>query len=158
MNNKWTTTEQQVNTNKKIKNVKNIKNINNNSGVVNSLFSYVEENFGRTLAPLEYQEIITWNDSELTKYAIKQAILNGKYNIKYISRILSAYERENIKTVQQAQEREREYEVMQKERRNKKEVKKEPIWFNKEIKALPATLDEQNEMKKMLEEFGKEVN
>lgn len=123
----------------------------------NTLYDYIEENFGRTLAPLEYQEIITWNDSELTKYAIKQAILNGKYNIKYISRILSAYERENIKTVQQAQEREREYEVMQKERRNKKEVKKEPIWFNKEIKALPATLDEQNGMKKMLEEFGKEV-
>ena len=78
------------------------------------IFSFVEENFGRTLAPLEYQEIDTWNDNSLTRYAIKQAILRGKYSIKYISRILLAYERENIKTVQQAQEREREYETMRK--------------------------------------------
>ena len=54
----------------------------------------------------------------MTRYAIKQAILNGKYNIKYISKILSAYEREHIKTVQQAQTREREYEVMQKKNNN----------------------------------------
>ena len=91
------------------------ENENDNSDVVvNKLFMFVEKNFGRPIAPLEYQEINTWKDNDLTRYAIKQAILNGKYNIKYISRILLAYERENIKTVQQAQEREREYETMRK--------------------------------------------
>lgn len=91
------------------------ENDNDNSDVVvNKLFTFVEENFGRPLAPLELEEINTWKDNDLTRYAIKQAILNGKYNIKYISRILLAYERENIKTVQQAQEREREYETMRK--------------------------------------------
>lgn len=109
------TNNQQITTTKEYKENKEYKEIKNNNSVgVSSLFSYVEENFGRTLAPLEYEEINTWKDNEVTKYAIKQAVLNGKYNIKYIARILLAYERENIVTVQQAQEREREYETMQK--------------------------------------------
>ena len=29
-----------------------------------------------------------WNDNELTRYAIKQAVLNGKYNVKYINTII----------------------------------------------------------------------
>ena len=110
------------------------ENDNDNDSVsVDNLFDYVEENFGRTLAPLEYQEIDSWEDNELTRYAIKQAILNGKYNIKYISKILSAYERENIKTVQQAQTREREYEVMQK--KNNHNSKKEDT-FMKVLKGV----------------------
>ena len=106
-------------------NNKNKNENENNNVVVNNLFSYVEENFGRTLAPLEYEEIQNWKDNDLTRYAIKQAILNGKYNIKYISRIINAYERENIKTVQQAQMREREYETMRKDSSQKGIVKKE---------------------------------
>ena len=69
----------------------------------------MEQNFGRTLSPIEYEEINLWNDTELTRYAIKQAVLNNKCGTKYISRILNAYERENIQTVQQAQDRERQY-------------------------------------------------
>lgn len=153
VNNKWTTSEQQVNTNKNIKNVKNVKN---NSGVVNSLFSYVEENFGRTLAPLEYEEIKNWKNNELTRYAIKQAILNGKYNIKYISRILSAYERENIVTVQQAQEREREYEVMRKKKQKEMEVSGSvPSWFNKEVKKSEPDSEMKNKMEEILKEYKK---
>ena len=111
-NNKQITTTKEYKENKEIKEYKEI--INNSDVVVNKLFTFVEENFGRPLAPLELEEINTWKDNDLTRYAIKQAILNGKYNIKYISRILLAYERENIKTVQQDQEREREYETMRK--------------------------------------------
>ncbi len=91
-----------------IENNKTIKHKNNNNIIIN-IYDFVEQNFGRTLSPVEYEEINNWNDTELTRYAIKQAVLSNKCGTKYISRILSAYERENIKTVQQAQERERKY-------------------------------------------------
>lgn len=154
LNNKQITNEQQTNnkqitTTKEYKENKEYKEIKNNNSVgVSSLFSYVEENFGRTLAPLEYEEINTWKDNEVTKYAIKQAVLNGKYNIKYIASILSAYERENIVTVQQAQEREREYETM----RKKKQKGETPNWFDKPI-TKEMSKEAQKEMEELLKQF-----
>lgn len=94
-----------------------------NNIIINNIYDFVEQNFGRTLSPLEYEEINTWNDTELTRYAIKQAILSNKCSTKYISRIINAYERENVKTVQQAQEREREYIEARKRNFRKKESK-----------------------------------
>ena len=58
-----------------------------------------------------------WNDNELTRYAIKQAVLNGKYNVKYINTILVNYRNNSITTVQQAQEEEKVF-------KSKKEIKK----------------------------------
>ena len=104
MANKRPTNDQQTTTTKQYNNITNKQYISSSS-----LYEFVEQNFGRLLSSTEYEEISSWEDSELTRYAIKQAVLNNKCGIKYISRILSAYERENIKTVQQAQEREREY-------------------------------------------------
>lgn len=143
------TNNQQITTTKEYKENKEYKEIKNNNSVgVSSLFSYVEENFGRTLAPLEYEEINTWKDNKVTKYAIKQAVLNGKYNIKYIASILSAYERENIVTVQQAQEREREYETM----RKKKQKGETPNWFDKPI-TKEVSKEAQKEMEELLKQF-----
>ena len=106
--NKRITNEQQTN-NKRITTTENNKNIKNNNNIIISIYDFVEQNFGRLLSPVEYEEISTWEDNNLTRYAIKQAVLNNKCGTKYISRILSAYKRENIKTIQQAQERERQY-------------------------------------------------
>ena len=71
----------------------------------NNIYRYVEEAFARTLNPIEYEEISSWEDNELTRYAIKQAVLNNVYRIKYISSILNRYKRDNIKTVVEAEER-----------------------------------------------------
>lgn len=120
--NKRITNEQQTN-NKRItttENNKNNKNIKNNNNIIINICDFVEQNFGRSLSPIEYEEILNWEDNELTRYAIKQAVLNNKCGTKYISRILSAYERENVKTVQQAQEREREYVKARKEKNTRK--------------------------------------
>ena len=105
---------------KKVKD--NNTSINNTSINIynNTIYDFVEQNFGRTLSPIEYEEITSWTDNELTRYAIKQAVITNKCSIKYISRILNAYERENIKTVQQAQEREREYVEAKKNKTQKK--------------------------------------
>lgn len=74
-----------------------------------SIFDLLQEN-GFILGDIQYDIVKEWDDSELTRYAIKQAVLNNKANIKYIQQILNSYEKENIKTVQQAIEREEEYQ------------------------------------------------
>lgn len=93
-----------------INNNSNNSNINNNILDNNiDIYTYIENNYGRTLSPIEYEEISNWEDNELTRYAIKQSVLNGVYNIKYISTILHNYSKNNIKTVQQAQEEEKRF-------------------------------------------------
>ncbi len=92
-------------------NTKEEENTMYNSNSINNIniYTYIEENFGRTLSPIEYEEVSMWEDNELTRYAIKQAILLMKCNIKYISRILDNYKNNSIKTVQQAQEYEQQF-------------------------------------------------
>lgn len=82
-----------------------------------TIYDFLEQNFGRTLNGIEIEMIKEWNDNELTRYAIKQAVLNGKYNVKYINTILVNYKNNSITTVQQAQEEEKKF-------KSKKEIKK----------------------------------
>lgn len=79
-----------------------------------SLVQVIEENFGRPISPIELEEISSWEDSELTRYAIKQSVLNGKYSIKYISKILYLWKQKNIKSVQEAQKDNEEFEKSKK--------------------------------------------
>ena len=98
-----------------------INNINNNNSSSiersDTIYDFLEQNFGRTLNSIEIEMIREWNDNELTRYAIKQAVLNGKYNVKYINTILVNYKNNSITTVQQAQEEEKKF-------KSKKEIKK----------------------------------
>ena len=107
------TTDKQVITNNNEKNVKN--NI-----LTSTIYDLIEQNFGRTLSPLEYEEVSYWEDTELTRYAIRESVLNGKFGIKYISTILNSYKKENITTVQEAKMREEQF----KKQKNTKETKK----------------------------------
>ena len=97
----------------------NTNNNNNSSSIEkrDTIYDFLEQNFGRTLNGIEIEMIKEWNDNELTRYAIKQAVLNGKYNVKYINTILVNYRNNSITTVQQAQEEEKKF-------KSKKEIKK----------------------------------
>lgn len=101
--------------------INNINNNNNNNSSSiekrDTIYDFLEQNFGRTLNGIEIEMIKEWNDNELTRYAIKQAVLNGKYNVKYINTILVNYKNNSITTVQQAQEEEKKF-------KSKKEIKK----------------------------------
>ena len=117
----------QLNINNKYNNIniintkkQNIDYINNNSSSIekcDTIYDFLEQNFGRTLNSIEMEVIREWNDNELTRYAIKQAVLNGKYNIKYINTTLVNYKNNSITTVQQAQEEEKKF-------KSRKEIKK----------------------------------
>ena len=82
-----------------------------------TIYDFLEQNFGRTLNGIEIEMIREWNDNELTRYAIKQAVLSGKYNVKYINTILVNYKNNSITTVKQAQEEEKKF-------KSKEEIKK----------------------------------
>lgn len=76
---------------------------NNKINNIENLYEFVEQNFGRTLSPLEYEEISKWEDNELTRYAIKEAVLRRALNIKYINAILNDYKAKGIKSTKDIQ-------------------------------------------------------
>ena len=82
------------------------------------LFDFIQENFGRMLRPAEIEEILKWEDNEVTRHAIKQAVLNGAYSTNYINTILDSYKAKNITTVVEAQKADKKFRE-RKEEENK---------------------------------------
>ena len=90
------------------------ENENENINISNNLFIYLESLFSRTFNSIESELINQWEDNELTRYAIKQAVLNNKYNLKYIDAILYSYKKQNITTIQQAEEENKKFKESKK--------------------------------------------
>ena len=106
----------------------NIEDNKEYNTTTDTIYDFLQEN-GFVLAPIHYEIISEWEDNELTRYAIKQAVLNNKYNIKYIQSILNSYKRANIKTIQQAKEQEEEFS----KNKNYKKENDVPEWMNKNL-------------------------
>ena len=96
-----------INKNVKDNNISN-NNISNNNIIIDTIYDYLEQN-GFALTPIQYEVVSQWEDNELTRHAIKQAVLNNKFNINYIDKIIYSYKKNNIKTVQQAIDQEEEF-------------------------------------------------
>lgn len=101
----------------------NILNTINNNKYTTTIYDYLQEN-GFILTPIQLEVVENWEDTDLTRYAIKQAVLNNKFNINYIDKIIYSYKKDNIKSVQEAIQREEEFKK-QKDNyyKNKYEVK-----------------------------------
>lgn len=121
------------------------------------LYTLLEEGFGKTLNSIEYEEISTWEDNEVTRYAIKQAVLNGASGINYINTILDTYKKKKITTLEQA-ERDTELFKKNKERKNGKQNERVPEWIDKKVEAKEASLEEQEELRKKINEVIKREN
>lgn len=68
-----------------------------------NLFSAIEQEFGRTLSPIEMETISQWLDIdhysvELVNLALKEATLSQVYNLKYMDRILINWEKKHLTT------------------------------------------------------------
>lgn len=67
----------------------------------NDIYSVFEQEFGRTLSPIEYETITNWIECnipiELIKEALKEAILSGVSNIRYIDKILFEWNKKGYK-------------------------------------------------------------
>ena len=66
------------------------------------IFSKFEQEFGRTLSPVEYETINKWIENniplELIESALKEAILNGVNSIRYIDKILFEWNKKGYKS------------------------------------------------------------
>lgn len=111
---------------------------NDNENIINNIFNYIENNFNRTLSPIEYELVNQWEDNELTRYAIKEAVLNGAKSMKYIQAILNNWKDKGITTIQQAQQQEKQFKA------------KEPSWLNEEIESEEMTPEEEQAFKERL--------
>ncbi|MBW1605595.1 DnaD domain-containing protein [Lactobacillus sp. Sy-1] len=77
-----------------------------NSMTVNNrahVYASIEREFGRELSPIELETISGWLDQshyspELIELALREAVLNQVYNLKYIDRILINWEKRHVKT------------------------------------------------------------
>lgn len=73
----------------------------NNNNDNSKIYKKIEQEFGRTLSPIECETIKYWLDSkiseELIEEALKEAVLNGVNNLKYIDKILVEWNKKGYK-------------------------------------------------------------
>ena len=95
--------------------------------IPSNIFSTFETEFGRTLAPMEYEIINSWIDSgyseELIIAALKEAVYNGVFKLNYIDKILYEWGKKGIKSIQDIEKEKTKFE-------SKKEEKKELYDYN----------------------------
>lgn len=121
-------------------------NINNNN---NNIYDFLQKELGRTLSPIEIEKVKEWEDNELTRYAVKVAILNGAYTINYIDTIIYNWQKLGIKSVSQAQEETKRH----RDKKINKKIDYKPEWFDADIKKEEVETNENNEMEKLLKDF-----
>lgn len=84
------------------------------------ILKYMEEQFGRTLSSIEVEVVKAWiadnNNCELVKEAVKEAVLSGVSNIRYIDKILYEWNKKGIKNKEDVLEEKKKFRT-----RNEKE-------------------------------------
>ena len=75
------------------------------------IYGVIESELGRTLSPIEYETISGWLNSniseELIKEALKEAVLNGVNNLKYIDKILYEWTKKGYKKASDVRKKKR---------------------------------------------------
>lgn len=74
---------------------------------IGTIFILFEQEFGRPLSPFEIETINIWLDEDefnpaLIKAGLREAVLMGKLNFKYIDRILREWKKKGIHSVEAA--------------------------------------------------------
>lgn len=138
LNNNRTTIEQQVNTNKNVKNIKNDKNVTTISDScvdgLQEVIDFYSNNIG-FLNPYGLKILESYVEdmsSDLVIYAMQIAVENNKKTISYIKAILNNWTKANIKTLEEAK-RENKKKVntdKQIEQRNYTEDEFESLYAN----------------------------
>lgn len=100
-----------------------------------TIFILFEQEFGRPLSPFEIETINSWLDEDkitpaLIKAALRESVLMGKLNFRYIDRILREWQRKGIHTVEQARESSQSFRKQRIKQQTKKEKTDTSIYFN----------------------------
>ncbi|QKY69184.1 DnaD domain-containing protein [Lentibacillus sp. CBA3610] len=101
-----------------------------------TIFILFEQEFGRPLSPFEIEMINTWLDEDklppsLIKAALRESVLMGKLNFKYIDRILRDWKKKGINSVEQAREASKAFHENQKPKQEAADQKRDTsIYYN----------------------------
>lgn len=94
----------------------------------NDLYSTFEEEFGRTLSPMEYEIINNWLEQNISEdlilAALKETVFNGINNLRYVDKILYEWNKKGIKNTKDV-----ENKIKNKEE-SKEEDSYEYDWLN----------------------------
>jgi len=99
------------------------------------LFILFEKEFGRPLSPFEIDTINIWLDEDKLKpklivSALREAVLMGKLNFKYIDRILREWKRKGVQSVEQAKQAGESFRKGQVVTTYKQEKRDTSVYFN----------------------------
>ncbi|WP_417006656.1 DnaD domain-containing protein [Aquibacillus salsiterrae] len=101
-----------------------------------NIFILFEQEFGRPLSPFEIETINIWIDEDeqqpsLIKAALREAVLMGKLNFKYIDRILREWKKKGIHSVEQARTHSKAFHSNQKPRETRQESNRDvSLYYN----------------------------
>lgn len=122
-----------------------IDNVNDNEiDIVIDNYSYCEEQFGRTLTPVEYQKIADWKkwfSEEIINLAIDKTVLNGVKNLSYTEAIINSWHGKGYKTL---------LDCKNESLTHGKKVETKPDWYGKEIEEEQASSEEVAKLEEML--------
>ncbi|MFA1820741.1 DnaD domain-containing protein [Virgibacillus oceani] len=87
--------------------------------VEGTIFILFEQEFGRPLSPFEIETINAWLDEDklapsLIKAGLRESVLMGKLNFKYIDRILRDWKKKGIQSVNDARNESKKFHSAQK--------------------------------------------
>lgn len=102
----------------------------NNLEFSNSLLEFVQKELGRLLSSSEMELVLTWDDNELTRHAIKQTALNRATSLKYTQSILSAYKAKGFTTLAEVEADEKRFEENKLKKSNGKKLTNKEIVDN----------------------------
>ncbi|ULT55451.1 DnaD domain-containing protein [Neobacillus drentensis] len=85
------------------------------------VYTCFEKEFGRPLSPFECESLGMWMDDDhhdpiIIKAALREAVMSGKLNFRYIDRILFEWKKNGIKTIEQAKNHGRKFRQKQTEK------------------------------------------
>lgn len=100
-----------------------------------NLFILFEQEFGRILSPIEIETINQWLDEDqfqpaVIKAALREAVLMGKLNFRYIDRILNEWKKKGVKTVHDARKASQAFRSHTKEKGEQKKKRDTSVYYN----------------------------
>ena len=86
-----------------------------------SLYTIFEQEFGRPLSPFECESLSMWIDQDghdpaIIKAALREAVMSGKLNFRYIDRILFEWKKNGIQTMEQVQSYTKKFRKLQQQK------------------------------------------
>ena len=100
-----------------------IEDINKKEEDDSNVFQLLEREIGKQLSTIEIEIVKAWKENgysdEIIKEAVKEAVLNGVANLRYIDKILYEWAKKGIKTYEDVEKNRKEFRNKEKEKPKK---------------------------------------